>query len=105
MRHLCVSAGVRAGTQPAEGGNLAAAGEGATAMTYDLGLLAYADAVPLAAVEHRYCLGCATVFLQRRRDQVYCCRGVPAAVNMRASRAGHARTGKRGRPRVGVPWA
>ena len=74
-------------------------------MTFDLGLLAYADAVPLAAVEHRYCLACGAVFLQRRRDQVYCCRGCQTRVTMRRLRAGHARTGKRGRPRVGVPWA
>ena len=74
-------------------------------MTCDLGLLVYADAVPLATVEHRYCLACGEVFLQRRRDQVYCCRACQVRVTMRRLRAGHARTGKRGRPRVGVPWA
>lgn len=74
-------------------------------MTFDLGLLAYADAVPLAAVEHRYCLGCATVFLQRRRDQVYCCRRCQVRITMRSLRRGTGRSGKRGRPRVGVPWA
>ena len=74
-------------------------------MTEDLGLLFYADAVPLAAVEHRYCLGCGSVFLQRRRDQVYCGRTCQVRVTMRRLRAGQSRTGKRGRPRVGVPWA
>lgn len=74
-------------------------------MTEDLGLLFYADAVPLAAVEHRYCLGCGAVFLQRRRDQVYCCRTCQVRITMRSVRRGTARTGQRGRPRVGVTWA
>ena len=74
-------------------------------MTSDLGLLAYADAVPLPEGDRRYCLGCATVFLQRRRDQLYCCRRCQVRITMRSLRRGTARTGKRGRPRVGVPWA
>jgi predicted nucleic acid-binding Zn ribbon protein len=74
-------------------------------MTYDLGLLAYADAVPLPTGEHRYCLACATAFLQRRRDQVYCGRRCQLRINMRQHRAGHARKGTRGRPRIGVTWA
>ena len=74
-------------------------------MTDDLSLLAYADAIPLPAGEHRYCLGCSTVFLQRRRDQVYCCRTCQVRITMRGLRRGTARTGKRGRPRVGRLWA
>ena len=74
-------------------------------MTFNLGLLAYADAVPLGPVEDRYCLACGDVFHQRRRDQVYCCRRCQVRITMRSLRRGTARTGKRGRPRVGVPWA
>ena len=74
-------------------------------MTYDLGLLAYADAVPLAAVEHRYCLACGAVFLQRRRDQVYCCRACQVRITMRSLRRGTGADRKAGTARVGVPWA
>jgi hypothetical protein len=77
-------------------------------MTWDLGLLGYADAVPLVegtGVEYRYCLACAGVFRQRRRDQVYCCRKCQVRCTMRHLRAGQARAGKRGRPRVGRTWA
>ena len=74
-------------------------------MTFDVGLLTYADAVPLGSLEHRYCLGCDEVFLQRRRDQVYCCRTCQVRITMRGIRRGTARTGTRGRPRVGRVWA
>ena len=53
---------------------------GGHTMTFDVGLLAYADAVPLAKVGYRYCLGRGEVFLQRRRDQVYRCRACQVLV-------------------------
>ena len=90
-----------AGPGPHARGLAAAAGRGGRGMTFDVGLLVYADAVPLARVDSRYCLGCAEVFVQRRRDQAYCCRTCQVRITMRGLRRGTARTGKRGRPRVG----
>jgi hypothetical protein len=74
-------------------------------MTEDLGLLAYADAVPLGTVDYRYCPGCEEVFLQRRRDQVYCCRTCQVRITMRDLRRRTVPTARRGRPRVGRAWA
>ena len=74
-------------------------------MTFDVGLLAYADAVPLAKVGYRYCLGCGEVVLQRRRDQVCCYRACQVRMTDGALRRRTVHTGKRGRPRVGGAWA
>jgi hypothetical protein len=68
-------------------------------MTFDLGCLAYADAVPLPEGEWRYCAACSAVFRPRRRDQVYCCRACLCLITMRTTRARRVHPVTRGRPR------
>jgi hypothetical protein len=68
-------------------------------MTFDLGLLTYADAVPLPEGEWRYCVACSAVFHPSRRDRIYCSGRCKTRVTVQFSRSRRVRPVKRGRPR------
>jgi hypothetical protein len=68
-------------------------------MTFDLGLLTYADAVSLPEGVWRYCAACSAVFRPSRRDRRYCSVPCKTRVTVQTMRARRVRPGKRGRPR------
>lgn len=68
-------------------------------MTFDVGLLTYADAVALPEGDWRYCAACSAVFLPSRRDRLYCSVACKRRITVQTMRARRVRPVKRGRPR------